>query len=299
MPRPLRLDPPNGRHHVMNRGARRAPIFANDADCTAFLDLVAETAQRFGLRVHAYALMGNHFHLLVTSPRGNLSEAMSFLQSRFSRRQNDLYRWDGPVFRGRFLNRLVTNDAYWRHLLSYVHLNPVAAHLVGEPELAQWTSHRAYLGLERAPDWLETLELLGLFGGPAGLRDYVYAAQVGREPGPTDFNPKRLWTPDSSLPVPLPAARPPDLDAALAQLSAVTGRSVEQLHASKRGPGGNPVKLLAMWWLHEGAGLGTNAVARHFHVAPSAVSRAVRQVRASREPTVEGWVTKLRDLGKC
>lgn len=294
MPRKLRLDPAHGRHHVMNRGARRAPIFLTDADCTAFLDLLAETSRRFALRVHAYALMGNHFHLLVTSPRGNLSKAMSFLQSRFSNHQNRTHGWDGPLFRGRFLNRLVTDDRYWRHLLAYVHLNPVAAQLVSDPELANWTSHRAYLGLERAPDWLDIGELLDLFGGPTGLRDYIYAARVGREPGPVGFDPKRMWTPHPSLPIPQAIAPPPDLERGLAQVSAATGLSVEEIQATVRGPRGNRAKLLAMWWLHEGVGLGTNAIARFFHVAPSAVSRTLREVHSTQEPTLEAWKTTLR-----
>ena len=296
MPRPLRLDYPGARHHVMNRGARQQPVFLTDADCAAFLDLLGETAARFAVRVHGYALMSDHFHLLLSTPRGNLSAAMSWLQSRFSRHQNLVHSWDGPVWRGRYKNRLVEDEAYWRHLLAYVHLNPVAAHLVGSPDRARWTSHCAYLGVEEAPPWLDTAELLDLFGGAEGLDDYVYDVQVGRERGPDGFDEARLWRRDASLPIgsePPPEA-PRNAELALAEVALVTGRSEAEVRRSTLGPGGNRARLLAMWWLHEGAGLGTSAVARTLGVDPAVASRGVR--RAGRQADAEflGWCAALR-----
>ena len=294
MPRPLRLDHPDARHHVMNRGARHEPIFRDDQDCVAFLDLLARCTDLFALRVHAYALMGNHFHLMVSTPRGNLPEAMSFLQSRFARRQNRNHQWDGPIFRGRYRNRLVEDEAYWRHLLAYVHLNPVAAHLVGEPEHAVWTSHRAYLGLEPRPPWLDTAELLDLFGGAEALRDYVYEVQVGRRHAPEGFDPERLWRRAASQTGPLPVEAPPKrAEAALAEVCAVTGLTLGAVEAATRGPGGNRARLLAMWWLHEGAGLGTNAIARRYHMDPAATSRLLKRARLAQDPEFEAWKAAL------
>lgn len=283
----------------MNRGARSAPIFLTDADCTAFLDLLERSVTVFAIRVHAYALMGNHFHLLVTSPRGNLAEAMAFLQSRFARRQNLTHGWDGPVFRGRYANRLVEDEAYWRHLLAYVHLNPVAAHLVGRPEDAVWTSHRVYLGLERRPDWLDTAELLDLFGGPEALQEYTAAVQIGRERGPASFDPERLWRRDRSLAVPAPAPAPVlrGIEQAIAEVCAVTGLSREDVEAARLGPGGNRARLLAVWWLNAGAGLGTNAIARHLGLDPAAVSRLLRRAWRDRDPVFEGWQAALTGAG--
>lgn len=279
----------------MNRGARQEPIFRDDQDCVAFLDLLAQCTTLFALRVHAYALMGNHYHLLVSTPRGNLAEAMSFLQSRFARRQNHLYQWDGPIFRGRYQNRLVEDEAYWRHLLAYVHLNPVAAHLVGSPEQATWTSHRAYLGLDGRPAWLDTAELLNLFGGAEALHDYVYEVQVGRQKGPEGFDPARLWRRAPSQPLPPPPVETPrkSAEAALAEVCAVTGLTRDAVEASTLGPGGNRARMLAMWWLHEGAGIGTNAIARRYHMDPAATSRLLKRARLAHDEPFEAWKAAL------
>lgn len=280
----------------MNRGARQAPIFLTDQDCAAFLDLLGRAAGLFAVRVHAYALMGNHYHLLLSAPRGNLAEAMAFLQSRFSRHQNQAHQWDGPLFRGRYKNRLVEDEAYWRHLLAYVHLNPVQAHLVGRPEDATWTSHRAYLGLESTPPWLDTAEHLDLCGGVKPLIQYVYDVQVGRERGPVGFDPERLWARAPSLKAaPEPASTAiRGVEQAMAEVCAVTGRSLADVERAVRGPGGNPARLLAIWWLREGAGLGTNAIARRMHMNPAAVSRDLRRAWGAEDGEFGGWKQMLK-----
>lgn len=282
----------------MNRGARSEPIFRDNSDCALFLDLLDETTVRFGVRVNAYALMGNHFHLMLTTPRGNLAAAMSFLQSRFSRRQNAVHGWDGPIFRARYRNRLVEDERYWRHLLAYLHLNPVAAHLVGRPEDATWTSHRAYLGLDTRPDWLDTAELLELYGGVQHLRDYVAAVQVGRQEGPVGFDEDDLWRSPGTdtLPPAAPRSGARTADQAIADVLAVTGRSADDIAVETRGPGGNPARMLAMWWLQKGAGLGTSAVAARLSVHPSSVSRAIRRVGASSGTEMVRWKQELRAL---
>lgn len=288
MPRHHRLDFPGARHHVMNRGARREPIFKTDEDCRLFLDVLASTASRFGLHVHAYALMENHFHLVLSTPRGNLSAAMAFLQSRFTRQMNLRHRWDGPIFRGRYLGRLVETDAYFRHLVAYLHLNPVAAHLVGAPEDAVWTSHRAYLGLDAAPPWLHTPEVLEQFGTPAALGAYVHAVQIGRERGPADFDAARFWSPVKvTPPTGVPGVRAPQ--DALADVVRVTGRPEAAVRATVRGAQGNPARRLAMWWFREASGMGTNAIARWFGAKGTAASRAIRAASADEDPTFVAW----------
>ena len=285
----------------MNRGARKAPIFLTDQDCVHFLDLLGQAAARFGVRVHGYALMGNHFHLLLSAPRGNLAEAMGFLQSRFSRHQNQAHQWDGPLFRGRYKNRLVEDEAYWRHLLAYVHLNPVEAHLVGRPEDAVWTSHRAYLGLDSAPEWLDTAEHLALFGGVKPLVQYVYDVQVGRERGPVGFDLQRLWARAPSLkaapePPPTPAR---GVEQAMVEVCAVTGLALADVERAVMGAGGNRARLLAIWWLHEGAGLGTSAIARRMHMDPAAVSRDLRRAWRDKEAQFARWKVALRGEGSA
>lgn len=102
MPRKPRVDFPGAWHHVMHRGARRAPIFRTDRDVLRFLRVLDETVSQFLIEVHAYALMPNHYHLLVRSVHGNLSPAMRHLNANYTQKANRVHRWDGPLFRGRF-----------------------------------------------------------------------------------------------------------------------------------------------------------------------------------------------------
>ncbi|MBI5526624.1 MAG: transposase [Deltaproteobacteria bacterium] len=188
MARQKREDFAGAWHHVMHRGARRAPIFKVPADCQGFVDAAKEMVSRFGVEVHAYALMPNHYHLLVRSVSGNLSEAMQYLNGMYTLWLNARHHWDGPVFRGRFRNQLVTAEGHLRILLAYIHLNPVEAHLVTRLSDQAWTSHRAYVGKEEAPEWLTTKLFRDLLGGPAKLHEFVLSYRRGVLEYPEDFN---------------------------------------------------------------------------------------------------------------
>ena len=178
MARPVRLDFPGAKHHVMNRGLRKGAVFIDDWCCEEFICLLPEAVERHGIVVYGYALMPNHYHLLLGSPHGNLSLAMAFISSSFSRRLNDRYHWDGSVFRGRYHNRVVTEPEHWHHLLAYIHLNPVKANLVMKLEQSRWTSHGAYSGELCCPEWLHTEALLSELGGPHGYRQYIITGQA-------------------------------------------------------------------------------------------------------------------------
>lgn len=276
----------------MNRGARHEPIFRADDDCVRFLDVLALTVERFGVAVHSYALMGNHYHLQLSTPRANLSEAVGFLQSRFSHQQNLIHRWDGPLFQGRFRNRLAEDDGYWQYLMAYIHLNPVAAHLVSRPEDALWTSHRAYVGLERPAPWLDIQPLTALFGGPKAIAEYVWSVHVGRQTAPASFDAAHLWRPASPQSIPMETRLAPPLisitaNRAIEDVERVTGRAAAAIMRGVRGPLGNPPRRLAMWWMHCGARMGTNEIARFFDVNPALVSRAIGE--AGRSEAMQDW----------
>src|SRR5258708_3101865 len=125
-----------------------------------------------GLRIRAYCLMPNHYHLLVETPRGNLSRGIGWLQTTYTIRFNRRHRRSGHLFQGRFKAHLVEADRYAMELLRYVHLNPVRPRdksalvpVERRKTLAQypWSSHRAYLGIAAAPAWLCT-DWLSFFG---------------------------------------------------------------------------------------------------------------------------------------
>lgn len=178
--RPVRSDVPGGYYHVVNRGVARNDIFFDDCDRVEFTRLLGVVHERFGVDIHAFALMTNHYHLLLECPEGTLSDAMHLLGSVFVRHTNVRVGRDGPMFRDRFYAKPVMSDDYLIRLVRYIHRNPVA--IVGEEHLAdyRWSSLRSHLQLRQPPNWLRT-ELVGeLFGGAAGVASSTLG---GTDPG--------------------------------------------------------------------------------------------------------------------
>ena len=171
MARPLRIEYPDAWYHVMNRGTQARDIFVDDADRYGFLRLLSQPRQRHHIEIHAYALMGTHFHLLVRTPLANLSKAMQQIGSSYAQGFNHRQRTEGPVFRGRYKALLVDNDAYLTELIRYIHLNPVRAGLCESARGYEWSSHSEYLGLRPRPDFLTTGSMLDRFGGDRATLD--------------------------------------------------------------------------------------------------------------------------------
>ncbi len=277
-------------------------MFLDDSCCVRFLSLVEETVQRFGVEVQGYALMPNHFHLMVRTPRANLGVAMRHLLSRYGHWLNKSHGWDGSVFRGRYKNRVVENLGYWRYLLAYIHLNPVRAGLVVHPDQANWTSHAAYAGREGVPGWLSVAEMLGHFGGVESLERYVRDVHRGSEFPPQGFDPADLFVRQRRADLDLAGLgerpRSPvfrSREEALADVCAVTGESRESLFVGRAGRTGNPARWIAMWWLAKGAGLSGSEIARFLDADPSQVSRTLRRVASAGEedPRILRWVAEL------
>ncbi len=168
MSRPLRIEYPGAWYHVMNRGLAKRNIFRSDLDRRSFLFLLGETVRCYGIEVHAFSLMPNHYHLLVHTPQAGLSRAMRHLNGVYTQKANWHWKSDGPIFRGRYKAMLVEKEEYLLELVRYIHMNPVQAGLCDVPEDHGWTSHRMYLKRDQKPDWLATDEVLSYFGGRKG-----------------------------------------------------------------------------------------------------------------------------------
>ena len=130
MSRPLRIQYPDAWYHVMNRGRRGEEIFTDDKDYAAFIDLLKEINDDYKVKVSAYCLMSNHYHLLVQTPDSNISRAMRHLNGVYTQRYNRIHHSDGPLFRGRYKAILVEADSYLLELLRYIHRNPLGAGVV-------------------------------------------------------------------------------------------------------------------------------------------------------------------------
>lgn len=172
MGRPHRTDIVGGWFHVMNRGVDHQQIFFADTDRVDFGRLLGVGWQRFGIEVHAYCLMSNHFHLLLHCPTGGLSSYMHGVQSTYTRHVNDRIDRDGPLFRGRFRSIQVDTDSYLRAAVRYIHRNALDISSVDAVDGYRWSSHRTYLGHRRRPQWVRTDVVLGLFGGDTAAFDH-------------------------------------------------------------------------------------------------------------------------------
>lgn len=300
MPRPLRLDYPGARHHVFNRGARREPVFFRDMHCALFLDLLAELPERHGVRIHGFTLMPNHYHLMIETPRGNLSDAMGRLSSIYTQRINRERGWDGALFRGRFKNKLVHSEDHWIHLLAYIHLNPVRAGLCTRASEYNWSSHGEYGGEDRPPDWLTTDELAEAFGSRRGYVGYLDDVVKRRLRPPDEFDRVLFERPGSA--VHLAENKNPELrmsvGEALADVMKVTGSSRKELMTTRRGRRGNPARAMATYWLVMGAGATGAQTARELGMTRANVSMTVERVRnlALRDATFMEWTDKLLSL---
>ena len=145
MPRPPRLELPGVPQHVRQRGNNGAACFFGDADRRFYLKCLAESATRRGCEIHAYVLMTNHVHLLVTpSGPGAIGEMMQDLGRRYVRIINSIHRRTGTLWEGRFRSSLVDSESYLLTCHRYIELNPVRAGLVSDPASYPWSSHLHY-----------------------------------------------------------------------------------------------------------------------------------------------------------
>ena len=170
MPRKRRVEYAGAMYHVMSRGNRRSDIFLNDVDRHDFIKTLAEACQKTGWQVHAYCLLGNHYHLVIETPNANLVAGMAWLQSTYTMRLNHRHQQFGHVFSGRYRAQLVegSGNGYLRTACDYVHLNPVRAGLLGAEERLvayPWSSLVWYLAArQHRPGWIRVDRLLGEHG---------------------------------------------------------------------------------------------------------------------------------------
>jgi REP element-mobilizing transposase RayT len=244
---------------VTSRGDRRESIYEDDADRECFLKVLGQVAGDFNWVCHAWCLMGNHYHLVVETPDGNLSKGMRQLNGVYTQSSNRRHGRVGHLFQGRYKAILVDRDSYLLELTRYVVLNPVRARMVKEPGAWPWSSYLAMIGAQPAPPWLAKDGLLAAFGkrrANAVRRYMAFVAEgVGAEPiwqhlksqmflGDEDFVARSLKQIKAGKAVNVPRAqrRPPpplqdierqygERDAAMVAAHATGGYSYQQIGA--------------------------------------------------------------------
>jgi REP element-mobilizing transposase RayT len=172
MARPLRIEYPGAFYHVTSRGNEQKDIFKSRKDRKKFLDYLESATERYGAVIHAFCLMNNHYHILLETPTGNLSQIMRHLNGSYTTYFNVKRKRAGHLFQGRYKAILVEADSYGLELSRYIHLNPLRAGSVNRPEEYEWSSYRHYIGLSKAPSWLKTGFVLDVFGGKDVERKY-------------------------------------------------------------------------------------------------------------------------------
>ena len=178
MARLPRLTLPGYPHHVIQRGNNRQAIFAKTADYQRLLDLLDDNARQFEVAIHAYVLMSNHFHLLVTPQTSDgLPQMMQAVGRRYVRYFNDSQQRSGTLWEGRYRSTLIQTDRYLLACMAYIDLNPVRAGLVAQAADYPWTSHGHYIG--RQMDKVVTPHpLVWALGNTPFAREAAYAELV-------------------------------------------------------------------------------------------------------------------------
>jgi REP element-mobilizing transposase RayT len=158
----------------MNRGRRRENIFLSRNDYETFIKVLQETSEEWNLKISAYCLMSNHYHLLVHTPDGNISRCMRHINGVYTQRFNRYHKKDGQLFRGRYKAVLVDADSHLLEVLRYIHRNPLRAGISKELNDFAWSSHPGYISKAKKWEWLHKDFLLSMLSGKKSRRRSAY-----------------------------------------------------------------------------------------------------------------------------
>jgi REP element-mobilizing transposase RayT len=179
----------------MNRGRGKQLIFHDKTYYESFLNCLEQAHQRFGIEIHAYCLMGNHYHLLVKTPRGNLSRAMRHINGVYTQNYNQKKKTDGTLFRGRYKAILIDSASYLLELSRYIHRNPAELKkpLVNKLIDYKWSSYPAYLNKAKSPVWLTKDDVYGELSVMRPVSAYQRFVDRGLDEETRTFYNRDVW----------------------------------------------------------------------------------------------------------
>ncbi|MHC4455196.1 MAG: REP-associated tyrosine transposase [Planctomycetota bacterium] len=185
MARPLRIEYDGAVYHVTSRGNVRRPIYKDDEDRKAYLEILTQVNKRYNWLCHAYCLMNNHYHLIIETPDGNLSEGMRQLNGVYTQTYNKRHRKVGHIYQGRYKAILIQKESHLLEVSRYVVLNPVRAKIVIKPEQWKWSSYRGTSSKDKPHTCLTVDWILGQFGrkkrqAEKSYREFI-AAGIGKK----------------------------------------------------------------------------------------------------------------------
>lgn len=165
MARPIRIEYPGAVYHVITRGNNRQVIFKDDRDRRTYLEKLSYYCEQKEVELLCYSLLSNHVHLLLETPKGNLSKFMQPFQTSYTVHFNKRHGRTGHVFEQRYKAFLVDKDHYLLQVSRYIHLNCVGAKIVARPQNYRWSSYRAYVGEDKGISGLNRDPIFEQFGG--------------------------------------------------------------------------------------------------------------------------------------
>jgi REP element-mobilizing transposase RayT len=273
----------------MVRGNSGQNIFADDEDRCRFYLFLQEGVEKFGHRIHAFCLMNNHVHLAIQVGDKPLSRIMQNLCFRYTQWVNSRQKKVGHLFQGRYKAIVVDADAYLAELVRYIHLNPVRAKLVKDPEKYPWSGHRAYMGQETLP-WLTTEWVLSQFGrrlknARARYGEFVHIGRKeghrqefhegtsgGRILGDDSFVERAYKKSEQSV------KKSETLDEIIERVGKEYGLSEEELSATGRQRNRAEVRAMIAYLVREATGVSLTELGRRMHRDVSTLSLAADKV---------------------
>jgi REP element-mobilizing transposase RayT len=317
MARQLRIEYPGAFYHIYSRGNQKQPIFLSDDDRHFFLKCLREAHEKFGVVVHSYCLMPNHYHLIIETPLANLSDMMHFLNTMYSVYLNAKHKRCGHLFQGRYKSILIQAEGYAKELSKYINMNPVRAKIVDLPEQYPWSSYAFFCGTRRPEKWIATAFILRLFGEfPEKARnDFIEFVNkgIGQEVpvainismrtgilGNEDFVERikkefledKIKRPDRENPQLRKLRTPPDLPLILSMSEKVLGTKHKF------------VRQIAVFISHKNSALTLKEIGQFFSLSVSGASSACHRVRAAMvcnttlANAIEDIEREINDIGK-
>lgn len=142
-------------YHVYNRGIEKKSLYNGDLDCNYFLKQIKLKKKQYGIKILAFCLMGNHYHLLLHDKNKNLPHFMRSFTQSYGLFRNTKNNSDGANYKGPYKSKLINSTCYFQNLIRYIHLNPVAANLCKSPLDWKYSSYKKLLGLESNFDFVD------------------------------------------------------------------------------------------------------------------------------------------------
>ncbi|MCM2357752.1 MAG: transposase [Geobacteraceae bacterium] len=187
MARPLRIQYPGAVYHVTCRGNERRSIFQDEDDRKKFLRILSQSLNIYAVKLHAYVLMDNHFHLLVETPLGNLSEFMRHFNITYTSAFNRRHSRVGHLYQGRYKSILVEKETYLSVLSRYIHLNPIRVRKLENSNASEkleqllrypWSSLPGYLDKRKREGMIDYALVLSDYGGDTENGRNAYRKQI-------------------------------------------------------------------------------------------------------------------------